>query len=86
MCTPGIERVDYCVRTPTIDRSSRQTLHGVGHQHYAPVHNPGASAPNLTDQRDLTVLETRALANFGPHGPAKADLGPPPKNYQTSEI
>jgi hypothetical protein len=30
-------------------------------------------------------LETRALANFGPHDPAKADFGPPPKNYQTSK-
>jgi hypothetical protein len=84
MRAPGIERVDYWVSTSTIERSSRQTRHSLGHQHYAPVHKPGASAPNLTDQRDLTVLETRALANFGPHGPAKADFGPPPKNYQTS--
>jgi hypothetical protein len=32
----------------------------------------------VTRPASLSAQETRALANFGPHGPAKADQAPPP--------
>jgi hypothetical protein len=59
--------------TSCIERSSRQAHRSLGHQDYAPVYKPSASVQKLTDQRGLTLLETRSAANIGPHDPFRAD-------------